>query len=256
MQLTYVPLLEQLRELYRRPRDLKRFKAYMHMTIDPDALRVKLPTVSMNPMAGEHVGVFLDALISLDADGVGASTVKEAGPALRDIPGSFRVAVVVCDDAGGWTNRFTCEYAERRLAPSPPGQAYLDWITATLWAGDPPSERLVRERVREALCRFAHVHRHGPATTLGELLAQEGRVMATAGCEEPTLDAEDIEYTRAVIRPHLGATDMRTAVECLYGDTAGATLGFTPRGLSDRAGLALALHDARHQYTPIMSRHS
>jgi hypothetical protein len=32
-----------------------------------------------------------------------------------------------------------------------------------------------------------------------------------------------------------------------YGDKADATLGFTPRGLSDRAGLAHALHDARAQ---------
>jgi hypothetical protein len=30
-----------------------------------------------------------------------------------------------------------------------------------------------------------------------------------------------------------------------FGDAAGRTLGFTPRGLSPWAGLALALHDAR-----------
>ena len=70
MRLTYVPLLEEMRELYRRPRDLKRFKAYLHMTIDPESLRVKLPTLSMNPMAREHIGACLDALIALtDPDG-------------------------------------------------------------------------------------------------------------------------------------------------------------------------------------------
>lgn len=42
---------------------------------------------------------------------------------------------------------------------------------------------------------------------------------------------------------------MRTAIECLFGDAAGATLGFTPRGLSPWAGLALALHDARPKQT-------
>jgi hypothetical protein len=76
-------------------------------------------------------------------------------------------------------------------------------------------------------------------------MAQEGHVMALAGCTQPALDAEDLEYTRMVIEPFLDATDMRTAIECLYGDAAGRTLGFTPRGLSHRAGLALALHDAR-----------
>jgi hypothetical protein len=245
MRLTYVPLLEELRDLYLRPRDMKRFKAYLHMTIDSDSMRVKLPTLSMNPMAKEHVGVFLDAVIALDADRVGADAMREVEPKLRDVPGSFRVALVVCDDVGGWTNRFACEYGERLLAPPPPGQRYNDWIPATLWASEPPSARLVRERVLTALHRFAHVQRHGQAKSLGELMAQEGRVMAIAGCEEPALDPEDIEYTREVIRPFLDATDMRTAVECLYGDQAGATLGFTPRGLSDRASLALALHDAR-----------
>jgi hypothetical protein len=77
------------------------------------------------------------------------------------------------------------------------------------------------------------------------MLRQEGEVMAAAGCAGPVLDGEELAYTREVIAPHLGATDMRTAIECLFGDEAGRTLGFTPRGLNAGAGLALALHDAR-----------
>jgi hypothetical protein len=72
--------------------------------------------------------------------------------------------------------------------------------------------------------------------------------MALAGCSGPTLDAEDIAYTREVLIPYLDAVDaddMRACIECLFGDEAGRTLGFTPRGLSPWAGLALALHDAR-----------
>ena len=45
--------------------------------------------------------------------------------------------------------------------------------------------------------------------------------------------------------PYLDADDMRTCVECLFRNGSGRTLGFTPRGLSPWAGLALALHDAR-----------
>jgi hypothetical protein len=92
--------------------------------------------------------------------------------------------------------------------------------------------------------RTAYVQRHGPARTLGDMLLQEGRVMAMAGCTVPVLDAEEIAYTREVLAPFLDADDMRTCVECLFGDAAGRTLGFTPRGLSPWAGLALALHDA------------
>jgi hypothetical protein len=245
MRLTYVPLLGDQRELCCRPRDIKRFRHYLHMTLDFETARVKLPTVGMNPMAKEHVAAFLDALLALDADAVAEAAVREAEPALRGVPGSHRVALVVHDDRGGWTNRAACEYAERVAAPPPPGQAYLDWLTVTLWASEAPSEQLVREQVLTALYRVAYVHEHGHARTLRELMAQEGEVMARAGCAGPALDPDDLEYTRHVLEPFLDATDMRTGVECLYGDAAGAALGFTPRGLSDRAGLALALHDSR-----------
>jgi hypothetical protein len=76
------------------------------------------------------------------------------------------------------------------------------------------------------------------------MLTQEGRVMRAAACTGPVLDEEDIAYTREVLAPFFDAQDMRTCIECLFGDAAGRTLGFTPRGLSPWAGLALALHDA------------
>ena len=69
--------------------------------------------------------------------------------------------------------------------------------------------------------------------------------MAAAGCAGPVLDEEEIAYTHEVLKPFLDADDKRTCIECLFGDAAGRTLGFTPRGLSLWAGLALALHDAR-----------
>jgi hypothetical protein len=93
------------------------------------------------------------------------------------------------------------------------------------------------------------MQQHGPARTLRQMLAQEGQVMALAGCSGPTLDAEDIAYTREVLIPYLDGDDMRTCIECLFGDAAARTLGFTPRGLSPWAGLALALHDARSNPT-------
>ena len=78
------------------------------------------------------------------------------------------------------------------------------------------------------------------------MLAQEGDVMEAAACSGPVLDEGDIAYTREVLAPLLDVDDMQTAIECLFGDAAGRTLGVTPRGLSPWAGLALALHDARH----------
>ena len=69
--------------------------------------------------------------------------------------------------------------------------------------------------------------------------------MTFVGCTEPALDEEDIAYTREVLAPYLEETDWRVCVECLFGDAPGKTLGFTPRGLSPWAGLALALYDGQ-----------
>jgi hypothetical protein len=71
--------------------------------------------------------------------------------------------------------------------------------------------------------------------------------MAQAGWTKPALGEEEIAYTREVLAPYLDANEMRTCIECLFGDEAGRTLGFTPRGLSPWAGLALALAEARER---------
>ena len=69
--------------------------------------------------------------------------------------------------------------------------------------------------------------------------------MARAGCTTPVLEGDDLAYTRSVINPHLDAHDRATVIACLFGDTAAKALGYPPQGLTDRAGFALALHDAR-----------
>ena len=246
MNLTYVPLLRQEREFYRLPRDYNRFKAYLRMVVDFEKENLRLPLLGMNPMAREHVAEYLDALLAIDADAVAEQAVRDATPHVADFSGSYRVGLAVMDDLkGGWTNRYSCEHAMRLCAAAPKCLQDFDWVCVALWVSEPATAQVVREEVLTTLYRAAHVRRHGHARTLRELMAQEGRVMAEAGCTTPTLDAEDLEYTRWVLEPFLDATDMRTHIECLFGDAAGRTLGFTPRGLSHRAGLALALHDAR-----------
>jgi hypothetical protein len=165
------------------------------------------------------------------------------------------VGLVVIDDLmGGGSNRFDCEYFFRfgpnqlggGSTPAKPNRWIKDfWLSGVLWSSEAATERAVREAILTAAHRFAYVQRHDPDRTLRDLLAQEGQVMALSGCCEPTLDAEDLAYTSEVLSAYLDADDMRTCIECLFGDAAARTLGFTPTGLSPWAGLALALHDAR-----------
>jgi hypothetical protein len=268
MNLDYVPLLRVMRELHRIPRGQppdfngrKRFRQYLR-TIFPldDTADQLLPLLAMNPMGKDHVTALLDALLAMDADGIGARVAAEASARLADVPGDFKAGLVVADDLlGGGTNRYDYEFTlrfgpdhlrSRRSPPERPRWLKDVWVMGVLWSSEVPTERAVREAVLTAAYRMAYGHRHGPARTLRDMLAQEGQVMALAGCSGPVLDAEDIAYTREVLAPFLDADDRRTCIECLFGDAAGRTLGFTPRGLSPWAGLALALHDARPDTNP------
>ncbi|MFO0964862.1 MAG: hypothetical protein U0793_04635 [Gemmataceae bacterium] len=262
MRLEYVPLLPMQRELHAIPRGYERFRQYLR-TIgarggDGEPVLAFPSLLVMNPMGRDHVTDLLDALLTLDADSIAAQTAAEASAHLSDIPGDFKLGLVVADDLrGGWTNRYATEFTLRfgpdaaRLRPARraalPRWLKDAWVSAVLWSSEPASAQAVRETVRCALHRLAYVDRHGPARTLRDMLAQEGHVLAAAGCAGPRLDAEEIAYTREVLAPYLDAEDMRTAIECLFGDTPAATLGFTPHGLSPWAGVALALHDARHR---------
>src|SRR5262245_46302669 len=269
MYLDYVPLLRVMREIQSIPRGqppdfngMKRFRHFVRRIfprkkngqIDENAVYL-LPLLAINPMAKDHVTALLDAYLAMDADGLGARVAAEVAAQLADVPGDFKVGLVVADDLmGAGTNRYNDEFTFRfgpgqfRPGGSPPKRSrWLKdwWLTGVLWSSESASERAVREAILTAAHRVAYTHQHGPARTLRDMLAQEGQVMALAGCSGPTLDAEDIAYTREVLIPYLDADDMRTCIECLFGDEAGRTLGFTPRGLSPWAGLALALHDAR-----------
>jgi hypothetical protein len=256
MNLDYVPLIPVMRELHRLPRNMERFRQYLR-TIFPrdDQADQLLPLLAMNPMGKDHVTALLDALLALDADGIGARATAEAAAALSDLPGDFKVGIVIADDLmGGWTNRYADEFTYRfgpdhlrgrTDAPRRPRWLKDFWIMAVLWSSEPATEEAVRLAVLTAAYRMAYVQQHGYPRTLREMLAQEGGVMTRAGCSGPVLDAEDIAYTREVLAPFLDVRDMRTCIECLFGDAPGWTLNFTPRGLSPWAGLALALHDAR-----------
>ena len=256
MKIQYVPLLQIMRDLQGIPRGLERFREYLRTFTKPgtEGPEVEFPSlVFTNPLGREHVTELLDALLAVDADGIAIRTAADAAARLGDAPGDYKLGVVVVDDLkGGWTNRYDYEFNLRfPSGSSAPGEArppkWLKhfWLTSVLWSSEPASEHAVREAVLTTVHRAAYIGRHGGARTLREKLAQEGHVMTAAGCDGPSIDADDLAYTREVIAPFLESDDKRITIECLFGDKAGRTLGFTPRGLTHWAGLALALHDAR-----------
>ena len=267
MNLEFVPLLEIQREIQGMPFGRERFKHYLRTIWNCYETDFELiPLLAANPMAKVHVTALLDQLLALSAETIAAQAAAETSARLSEVPGEWKAALVVIDDLkGGWTNRFDWEFnlrfgahhfrddaaAHASIEPSPSRWSKFLWVTGVLWSSEPASVPAVREAILTAILRIAFTIRHGIPRTLRDMLAQEGQVMAMAGCTGPALDDEDIAYTREVLAPLLDATDKRTCIECLFGDAAGRTLGFTPRGLSPWAGLALALVDARSEVPAI-----
>jgi hypothetical protein len=243
MQLEYVPLLKVQRELYAMPRSMERFQAYLETMVDAETRDLKLPLVAMNPMGKDHIPKLLDEYLAFDGDGLAAQAVAEAAAEFAHLSGQFKVTLVLSDDLmGGWTNRYTSEFSHR-FQP----QAYFKrgWFVGMLWTSEPPTPITIREEVLTTLYRGVNMQSFGFPVTLSEMLAQEGQAMARAGCTAPVLEADDLAYTKEVVAPYLDTKDYPTIMVCLFGDEAAQALGYAPLGLSRRAGLALALHNAR-----------
>jgi hypothetical protein len=239
MPIEYVPLLSVQREIYTLPRGMERFREYLRTMVNAETGDLDLPLVGMNPMAKEHVPALLDRLLALDADSVAARAVGEAPDAA--LAGDYRATLILADDLkGGWTNRHTTEFSHRF------GQRPMltrGWIVGMLWTSEESSAPSIRQTILTALYRAAWIERHGYPVTLRDRMAQEGFAMSRAGAEV-TMGAEELDYTREVIRPLLDSEDMPTTVAVLFGDAAAASLGFARQGLSPNAGLQLALREA------------
>jgi hypothetical protein len=244
MNIEFVPLLQIQRDLYSIPKGPERFRVYLETMVNSDGTDVRLPPlVAMNPMGKDHVPTLLDALLSMEAETAAAQASAEAVRQFASVPGNFKLGLVVVDDLmGGWTNRYFSEFFHRFEGPA----AYKrGWMSAWIWSSEAPALEAVREEVMGVIFRAAYALEHGAAVNLANMLAQEGHVMAMAGCSQPSLDAADLDYTREVLQPHLHATDLPTLIPCLFGDPAAHALGYPPQGLSHRAGLALALSEAQ-----------
>ncbi len=257
MKLTFVPLLRVQRELYAMPRGMERFREYIKTMTDAETGDLALPLVAMNPMGTDHVPALIDEYLAMDAEAIAEAAVASAvaGGALDRAAArakadhTYRVALVVADDLkGGWTNRWASEYSHRIEGAAITKRG---WLVGLLWTSEPASAPNVREAVLTSIYRAEYLQTHAAPATLGEMLDQEGYAMSRAGCTAPQLDDDDLAYTRSVVEPLRAASDRATVISCLFGDTAAKALGYSPQGLTDRAGLALALSRAR---TEVMAK--
>ncbi|HEY9084913.1 MAG TPA: hypothetical protein VIN40_03090 [Candidatus Tyrphobacter sp.] len=240
-----VPLLQIERKLYDVPRGRERFDAYV-ATMTMGTGEATLPLTALNPMGREHVAAMLDHMIEFDLESAAREAAADAQRRLADADDSLRVALVVADDLkGGWTNRYFSEMVNRFERKY---EVAHGWATVLFWTSEEPFDefRMV-ERARAAtfaaIYRTLHERKYGAAKTLRAIMAQEGRAARFAG-ESVHLEGSELQRSRAVIEPYLDSTLYPAIVAALYGDEAALSLGYSPLGLPERAGYAVALADA------------
>lgn len=243
MQVQYVPLLARQREIYELPRGMVRFREYIDTIVNGQGDDVEVfPLVAMNPMGKDHCAALLDQYMAMHADAIAQEELAALLPALQGTEAALRFSLVLVDDAkGGWTNRIDCEY-KGRIGTAAALQRY-PWVSGVLWTSEAPSEELIRQTTRLALSRAACALAQGDPRTLQEILLQEGQVQYLANVRPEPLLPEEIEYTQAVLQPHLNTDGMPTVIAALFGDEGAASLGYKPLGLEKDAGLRLAWHE-------------
>ena len=187
MEITYVPVLAILRDLYAQPRDMARFQRYLS-TITQGTQDVVVPIVAANPMAREHVLLRVNELLAQGAEEVGAATAEEAATRLAPVPDQLKASLVVADDVGGgWTNRYLSEAGARFDSRV---DRKRNFVTTLLWSSEAPTAAEIRQELLGDIYRAAYRRRHGPAQTLRAMLEQEGLAARFAGrC--PVLPPED-----------------------------------------------------------------
>jgi len=256
MNLTLTPMLQSLRDIYNVNGVMPRFQAYLSLMLG-ETRGEAFPLGVFSPM-GKHQADYLDRLIEIGAESIAEAAAIESAERLSDLPDTYRLLLVVADvTRNGWTQRYLTDAEWRllnkydQLAQNAQPTGFDRWITVQLWTDEEPTDDYILRETRSAIYRAAHRKYVGEPKTLEDMLNQEGRAMAFAGFQ-PTLDEEDISYSRQVIAPYLTSNGYPICFAALYGDEIAKAVGYQELGLSRMAGLDVGLVDALAAGVPVL----
>ena len=230
-----VPTLAAMAEIYRLPREgaaaSPRFKRYLELVS-------RLHWVAAyNPMAGPHALETTEQLLAIDAEAVALEAASAAVNLCR-YPDPITLAVVLCAP-GGWTDRLATEIQHRTAQRPPSGHGLILHWTREM----PTAEQIRREAIAEAV-RVMAAAVHGRRESVASLLHREGLAYALGGNPYGPVTAED-EHAVGDAVEVLGASEqMGDMTAVLYGDTAAASLGWTPAGIAEHGGYRWAIDRA------------
>lgn len=239
-RITMAPTLAIMADIYELSREggprSPRFTAYVSRVEHHWGLS------AYNPMAGQAARDTVRRLIANGAEGTALDEARIL-TARCEFGEDLTIAIVV-PSPGMWTDRLATEIQHRTTGTRRPAHG-----TVMLWPGDALDEAHVRHECAAEVVRTMWTTCHGVPATLGGVLAREGlcyALAAEAGQQGSSTsgdhDSPAVEEAIAVLGD---TTEQGEIVGVLYGDTAAATMGWSPLGLPERAGYRWAIARAR-----------
>ncbi len=157
----------------------------------------------------------------------------------------LKASLVVPDDVhGGWTDRDRVDF---RFRFEDKGRVKRRFATVLLWASEEAGAsrfEVLARRMRASVYRTAYQVRHGLPMDLPAMLRQEGLVLRFSGWPWHTDAARQDEARRIIAAAPPTKQDFGATFTILFGDEAGARLGYDARGCPKYAAWDVAVQDA------------
>ena len=235
MHFKLIPILDQMKQLYKMPRSRARFKEYLAMLQGASKDDMVLPIGGYNPMAKDILLEKIENLQAIRAEEIMEKTLWNINKPLKG--GSDRVLEVVLnlsDDVGGaWSNFYTTDFTSR-FALNP--LVSRNFCTPYIWTSETHTPALIAQRTQAYAYRTLHWIAHGKPLNLKDHVAQELQVQKQVGVPEVP---EEQRFTgvEAFYQEHQESEEYNLLFNFFYGDEASQSLAYACYGIPPNGGL-------------------
>lgn len=235
MPFALLPVLAAMHAVYQEPPPTARFQAYLRLLQGGTPADLAVPVQHFNPMAKAALITRLEELLTTGAEQVVATTLPLLNAfATIDEP-LLHVALNLADDVhGGWTSRYTTDFANKFQLGATLKRGFC---TPIVWSSELVTPDLLVRRTQAQAWRSRYHLLHPAPSTLAEHVAQETYVARQSGTPRIVSPPDAL----AAYQQYHSATDTATLLAFFYGDEAAQQLGHQPLGsLAYGAGFKLA----------------
>lgn len=229
MQFRIKPVLQQMADLYRMPRDRKRFEKYLQMLQGDTKSDLVLPIAGYNPMGSDHVLTKIEALIDLQIENCIEKELEIINSSMTKTSQNqiFDVVINLSDDIGGaWTDRYASHYTNTFDFGA---IARRNFCTPYFWTSELTfAMEQCRERILEAIHRTIFFVRNGSPSTLEEHVEQE--IFVHQNLNKAISSTESHREIEKFYETHKSSDDYSIIFNFFYGDEASESLGYRTYG--------------------------